>query len=275
MIDIVDKCKDKSPLIMGVVNVTPDSFSDGGTYLSADNAINHGRKLLDQGADILDIGGESTRPNAKVISVEEEIKRVIPVIKGLSGIAPYISIDTRNSKTMAAAIKAGANIINDVSALRHDPDSVQIVADSKIPVCLMHMKGTPQNMQNSPKYDNVIDEIMLFFEQRLEFMSQFNINFNNIVIDPGIGFGKSLEHNLSIIKNISRFKEFGCPVLLGTSRKSFIGNICSENDPCNRIYGSIASVIYGMEKGIDIFRVHDVKETRQAMEVYSAILKAK
>ncbi len=274
MPDLVDKCKDNSPLIMGIVNVTPDSFSDGGSYLAVDKAIKHGLSLLEQGADILDIGGESTRPNAQIVSVKEEIARIVPVIEGLVGTAPYISIDTRNAKTMDAAIKAGANIINDVSALTHDPDSISVVADSGLPVCLMHMKGDPQNMQQSPAYENVIDEIMAFFEERLEFIVRFNINPNMVIIDPGIGFGKTLDHNLSIINNIYRFKSFGCPVLLGSSRKSFIGEICAENDPSERVYGSIASAIYGMQKGADIFRVHDVAETRQAFDVYNAISRA-
>ncbi len=274
MPNIIDKCRDNSPLIMGIVNVTPDSFSDGGSYISTDKAISHGLSLLGQGADIIDIGGESTRPNADIVTVGEEISRVIPVIQGLSGKAPYISIDTRNAKTMAAAIKAGANIINDVSALTHDPDSISVIADSNLPVCIMHMKGNPQTMQNAPAYENVIDEIMSFFEERLRFMSQHNINLNKVIIDPGIGFGKTLEHNLLIIKHISKFKTLGCTILLGTSRKSFIGLLCCENDPHRRVYGSIASAIYALENGTNIFRVHDVKETKQAFDVYNAISNA-
>ncbi len=265
--------KDSAPLIMGIVNVTPDSFSDGGKYLDADQAISHGLKLLEQGADILDIGGESTRPNSETISAEEEISRVVPVIKRLSGRAKFISIDTRNASTMIAAIDAGANIINDISALTHDPDSVDVVAQSGLPICLMHMKGNPQNMQDAPVYKDVVDEILSFFDERLEFCARHNIESSRIIIDAGIGFGKTLEHNLAIIKNISKFKHFGCPVLLGASRKSFIGSICNEPESSQRISGSLSAALYGLYEGVEIFRVHDVKETKQAFDVYNAITK--
>ncbi|PCI56201.1 MAG: dihydropteroate synthase [Alphaproteobacteria bacterium] len=274
MSGFIDKCSRDAPLIMGIVNVTPDSFSDGGVYLAADKAIEHGKLLLKEGADILDIGGESTRPNAETVSVEEEIERVSPVIEGLAAYAPYISIDTRNAATMQAAIQAGANIINDVSGLTHDPDSADIVAQSGLPVCIMHMQGNPQTMQNAPAYKNVIDEIMAFFEERLAFCSRRNIGSKNIILDPGIGFGKTLEHNLLIIKNINKFKVFNCPVLLGTSRKSFIGNLCCEPKPEGRIFGSISAALYGLENSVDIFRVHDVKETKQAFTVHHAIASA-
>ncbi len=264
----------KSPLIMGIVNVTPDSFSDGGCYLDAGKAISHGLRLIEEGADILDIGGESTRPNSETILVEEEISRVVPVIKGLAGKAPFISIDTRNAKTMIAAIDAGANMINDVSALRHDPEAVHIVADSGLPICLMHMKGEPKTMQDSPAYGGVVvDEILAFFDERLEFCTKHNISSDKIIIDIGIGFGKTLEHNLAIIKNIDKFHKFGCPVLLGASRKSFIGELCNENDPTKRISGSLATAIYGLSQGVQIFRVHDVRQTRQAFDVHNAIAK--
>ncbi len=272
---LVDFVKNNKPLIMGIVNVTPDSFSDGGKYLDTGQAISHGLELLDQGADILDIGGESTRPNAEIISPEEEIKRVVPVIKGLANAnkARFISIDTRNAKTMSAAIKAGANIINDISALTHDAKSVHIVADSNLPICLMHMQGNPQNMQDSPAYGNVVDEILSFFDERLEFCTCHNIDQSRIIIDPGIGFGKTLEHNLAIIKNISKFKRLGCPILLGASRKSFIGSICGEKDPKRRVSGSLAAALYGLSQDVEIFRVHDVFETKQAFDIYKAITK--
>lgn len=272
MSDFIDKCREGIPLIMGVVNVTPDSFFDGGTYLAADKAIEHGKLLLEEGADIIDIGGESTRPNAKTVSIEEEIERIIPVIEGLH--APYISIDTRNAVTMQAAIQAGANIINDVSGLTHDPDAADIVAQSGLPICIMHMQGNPQTMQNAPTYENVIDEILAFFEERLEFCSRRNIGSENIILDPGIGFGKTLVHNLSIIKNINKFRMFNCPVLLGASRKSFIGTLCNEPASDGRIFGSISAALYGLENGVDIFRVHDVKETKQAFTVHRAIASA-
>lgn len=274
MTAFIDKCKEEAPLIMGVVNVTPDSFSDGGAYLAADKAIEHGKLLLKEGADILDIGGESTRPNAETVSVEEEIERILPVIEGLVAHAPYISIDTRNAATIQAAIQVGANIINDVSGLTHAPESADIVAQSGLPICIMHMQGNPQTMQNAPAYENVIDEIMAFFEERLEFCSRRNIGSKNIILDPGIGFGKTLGHNLSIIKNINKFKVFNCPVLLGASRKSFIDNLCGEPSPEGRVFGSISAALYGMENGADIFRVHDVKETQQAFTVHRAIASA-
>lgn len=250
--------------IMGVVNVTPDSFSDGGTY----DGVQHGQKLLNDGANILDIGGESTRPGAKTIHPDEEITRIKPAIEGLNGV--NISIDTRNSKTMQAAIEAGATMLNDISALRHDPQSVSVAAQSKLPICLMHMQGSPQDMQNGPQYENVIDEICAFFEERLNFCSQNGVKHQNIILDPGIGFGKTLEHNVKIIKNLHIFKQFKCKLLLGVSRKSFIGAIANETDPQKRLSGSIAAALYNIDH-VDILRVHDVKETRQALAVFDAI----
>lgn len=262
------------PQIMGIVNVTPDSFSDGGDYNTVDQAIEHGLALLEQGADILDIGGESTRPNAEVVSVEEEIRRVVPVIEGLSKSAAKISIDTRNAETMQASIKAGATVVNDVSALRHDPNSIHVVAESGLPVCLMHMQGDPQSMQRDPSYGDVIQDICDFFEERLSFCEDHGISQARVILDPGIGFGKTLEHNLAIIKNIKAFKKFGCPVLLGTSRKSFIGKVSGEADAKERLGGSLSSALYGFAEGIDIFRVHDVREIKQAFDVYQAVLEA-
>lgn len=260
------------PLIMGIVNVTPDSFSDGGQYNNVEQAIEHGIMLLDQGADILDIGGESTRPGAETVSADEEINRVVPVIEGLKDKAQFISIDTRNAKTMKAAIKAGANIINDVSALTHDPKSIEVTAQSGIPVCLMHMQGKPQDMQNAPKYENVVDEILAYFEERISFCKSHGVLTENIIIDPGIGFGKTLQHNLEIIKNLHKFQALNVPVLLGASRKSFIGMIDGSQDPKGRIGGSLAAAIYGAVQGqAQIIRVHDVHETKQALQVYHAI----
>ncbi len=257
------------------MNVTPDSFSDGGSYLASDNAINHGKCLIKDGADILDVGGESTRPNAEIVTIEEEIDRISPVIDGLARAgAPYISVDTRNARTMQAAITLGANVINDVSGLTHDNDAVDIVAQSNFPVCIMHMQGNPQTMQSSPVYENVIDEILYFFEERLEFCTANGVDQKNIIFDPGIGFGKTVDHNLSIIKNFNKFKILGCPLLLGGSRKSFIGTVCDETEADKRVYGSISAALYGVENGADILRVHDVKETRQALKVHKAILSA-
>lgn len=261
-------------LVMGIVNVTPDSFSDGGRYNSADLAIQHGLKLISEGAHILDIGGESSRPNAQIISVKEEIRRVIPVIEGLNGKAEFISIDTRNAKTMQEAIKAGANIINDISALEHDPESVHVISENGLPVCLMHIQGTPQTMQKNPKYGNVVDDIFDYFTRRIEYCIKNNVDEKKIIIDVGIGFGKTLEHNLLLLKNIKKFKEFGLPLLLGTSRKSFIAALSHQEPADQRIGGSIASVLWGIEQGVDILRVHDVVQTVQALTVYNAIKNA-
>ncbi len=269
--NIVDLCREKKPIIMGIVNVTPDSFSDGGDNYSIDKAIAHGLNLLEQGADILDIGGESTRPNADTVSIDEEIRRVVPVIEGLKDSAKYISIDTRNAKTMRAAVDAGANIVNDVSGLSHDDDSIKVVAEFGIPVCIMHMKGSPKDMQENPEYDNVISEICSFFEERIKFCKRNGFSQDMIILDPGIGFGKTLEHNLLILNNISEFAKFDCPIMLGASRKSFIGAICGESDPKERLAGSLAAALAGLEQGVSIFRVHDVKETKQAFDIYGAI----
>lgn len=267
----MQKCRDNTPLIMGIVNATPDSFSDGGDYNAPDKAIAHGLKMLEQGTDILDIGGESTRPNADIISTEEEMRRVLPIIEGLAGRAPYISIDTRNAKTMREAIRLGANIVNDISALTHDPEAIHVIIENNVPTCLMHMKGTPQTMQSAPNYENVIDEIMAYFEDRLQFFEVNGGDKKNIILDPGIGFGKTLEHNLTIIKHIGQFKKLGCPVLLGASRKSFVDALCHAPNAKDRLGGSIAAVLSAVNKGVNIVRVHDVLETKQAIKTYQAI----
>ena len=270
--EIIKLCNSDEPVIMGVVNVTPDSFSDGGDHFATMAAAAHGKRLLNDGAQIIDVGGESTRPGADIVSEEEEKERILPVISALKkqGI-PVISIDTRNAETMRAAIDAGANFINDISGLLHDEQSVSVVAQSGLPVCIMHMQGVPQTMQNRPVYGNVLDDVMAFFEERLEFCESNGIAQNRVILDPGIGFGKTLAHNLKIIKNLKEFKHFGCPILLGVSRKSFIGAISGEEIPKNRLAGSLAAAIYGLEAGVQIFRVHDVKETKQAFDVYRAI----
>ncbi len=261
--------------IMGVVNVTPDSFSDGEDFYSVDKAIEHGLKLASEGAMILDVGGESSRPGAQSVDIDEEIRRVVPVIDGLKGAAPWISIDTRNARTMAAALKAGANIINDISALTHDPDSVSVVAEAKVPVCLMHMQGTPDMMQKNPQYNNVVKDIYEFLQRRIEFCDTHRIDVSNIIIDPGIGFGKTVQDNLLILSNINKFHGLGAPVLLGTSRKSFIGKTSNDEPADERISGSLASALYGYSQGVQIFRVHDVKEHVQAFKIYDAISSAK
>ncbi len=270
--NIIDLCKSGAPVIMGIVNVTPDSFSDGGEHYTTKDAVVYGKRLIADGAQILDIGGESTRPNANKVPIEEEQRRVLPVISALKRVgATIISIDTRNAKTMRAAIDAGANFINDVSGLRSDERSISVVAESGLSVCIMHMKGTPKTMQDCPRYDNVMDDVMAFFEERLSFCEKHGVAQNKVILDPGIGFGKTLKHNLTLIKNIKKFKRFGCPLLLGVSRKSFIEAISGEQNPKERMSGSLAAALYGLDAGVNIFRVHDVKETRQAFDIHQAI----
>lgn len=259
--------KTDGPLIMGIVNVTPDSFSDGGQYANAETAVSHGLKLLEQGADILDVGGESTRPNAAEVSVEEEVKRVVPVIEGLQSTKSVISIDSRNAETIQCAIGAGANLINDVSALSHDVNSLNVAASCSAPICLMHMRGKPETMQENPVYGDVVDEICAYFEDRMELCTRHGIDVSRLILDPGIGFGKTVDHNLDILKNIRRFKSLGCPVLIGASRKSFIGEIVGETHPQDRLGGSLAVAIYAAEHGADILRVHDVAQTVQALKL--------
>lgn len=263
--------KKKNPLIMGIVNVTPDSFSDGGKFFDPSEAIQHGLKLLEDGADILDIGGESSRPGAQPTSADEEIRRVIPVIEGLRGKAKIISIDTRNSATLRAAITAGANFINDVTALRLDPEMIKIAAESGLPLCLMHMKGTPEDMQKNPFYEDVVEEVYEFLEQRAEACVAAGISKDSIILDVGIGFGKTVNHNVDLLKHHEKFLSLGYPLLLGVSRKSFIATLSRQETPDQRLAGSIAAAMWGMQSGASILRVHDVKETVQAVKVFQAI----
>lgn len=259
------------PSVMGILNVTRSSFSDGGKFINPDKAIEHGIEMVKNGADIIDIGGESTKPGSQPIDINEEIFRVVPVIEGLKGKAPIISIDSRNGRTMEAALKVGANIINDISALTHDPYSVGVAAEAKVPIVLMHMQNTPVDMQEKPKYNNVIKEIFDFLKSRISYCETQGIDAEMLIADPGIGFGKTLEHNLIILRNIKEFQKLGVPVLLGASRKSFIGKITGENNPDQRLAGSLASVLWGMSQGVNIFRVHDVKETVRAIQVYQSV----
>lgn len=262
------------PTIMGVVNVTPDSFSDGGKYINKNNAIAHGVRLLEQGAHILDIGGESTRPGAQAIDIEEEIERVVPVIRELSRHAKHISIDTRNAATMRAALDAGATAINDISALEHDGESIKVVSSAQVPVFLMHMQGDPQSMQKKPQYNNAVGDIYNYLKTRVLACETAGIDKKNIILDPGIGFGKTLDHNLLIIRNIKRFHDLGCAILLGTSRKRFIAEISNGEDADERLGGSLSSIVLGRIQGAQIFRVHDVKQSVQALKVADAIQSA-
>lgn len=263
----------KGPLIMGVVNVTPDSFSDGGAFLDTDKAIAHGLKLVEEGADILDIGGESTRPGAQAVSIEEEQSRVLPVIEGLkkAGVVAQISVDTRNAETMQKAISLGVDIINDISALTHDSESLSIVSKAQLPVILMHMQGTPETMQDRPAYDDVVDDVFDYLKERIDVCLAAGITQDKIICDPGIGFGKSLNDNLKLLKNLQKFHDLQCSILLGASRKSFIEKIVPDTPVNSRLAGSITAALQGLVQGVQIFRVHDVFETKQAFAVHRAI----
>ena len=264
-----------SPLIQGVLNVTPDSFSDGGVYIDPEKSIAHALHMIGAGADIIDIGGESTKPGALPVSIEVEKERVIPVIKALSEKNIPISIDSRNADVMKEAICAGADIINDVSALSHDPDSIKIAKETKVPVILMHALGPPETMQNNPVYENVLLDIYDYLESRINFCIEAGIPRNRIIVDPGIGFGKTIDHNLQIISNLALFHGLGVPVLVGVSRKSFIGKITGESMAENRLAGSLAAAMVCLEQGAQIIRVHDVMQTRQVVAVLQSVSSGK
>jgi dihydropteroate synthase len=267
---------------MGIVNVTPDSFSDGGEFLDAGAAIAHAIELEAQGAQILDIGGESTRPGAEPVSAEEEIARVLPVLEGLRGeTAAEISIDTSKAAVARAAVRAGAAIVNDVSALRADPKMAGVVAESGVRCCLMHMLGEPRTMQEHPRYGDVVDDVRAFLEERMGFAVSAGVAEERIVLDPGIGFGKTTRHNLQLLMRLQEIASLGRPVLIGTSRKSFIGRIAGEaagaGEPVgadHRLAGTIATNVMALERGASIFRVHDVEPVRDALAVAAATLGA-
>ena len=261
--------------IMGILNVTPDSFSGDGIYQDIDRAVETGERLVQEGADIIDIGGESTRPGAQSVTIEEEIERVIPVIEKLSRkIKAPISIDTAKSKVARRALDSGASIVNDITGFESDHEMVYVIREFNAKVVLMHIKGTPQTMQNSPKYGNLIQEIKEELRRIIDKAILNGIKKENIIIDPGIGFGKTLEHNLEILNRLSEFKELGMPVLVGPSRKSFIGKI-TGTEPYNRVFGTAGAVAVAIENGADIVRVHDVKEIKQAVMVADAIIRFK
>jgi len=258
------------PLVMGILNTTPDSFSDGGQFDVADNALNHAQQMIAEGADIIDIGGESTRPGAAPVSVEDELQRVIPVIESIrqqSDIA--ISIDTSKAEVMLAAIKAGADMVNDVNALRAE-HAIATCAQLGVPVCLMHMQGKPRVMQKKPQYKNVVEDIKQFLQQRVDNCVQAGIKKEQIILDPGFGFGKTLEHNLSLLKHLAEFSVTGLPLLIGISRKSMLGTITNA-EVNDRLAGSIAAAVLSYGKGAKIFRVHDVKQTVDALKVCQAV----
>ena len=257
---------------MGILNVTPDSFSDGGLYLEKDRAVEHGLRMISDGADIIDVGGESTRPGSDPISLEEELERVLPVVSGLrKRTKSLISVDTSKSEVALRAIAEGADIINDISALRNDPQMISVAAKTGAPVVLMHMKGNPKTMQHNPKYENVVSEIKTFLHKRIALVVQKGIDREKIIIDPGIGFGKRFEDNLTLIRNLNDFATLDQPILVGISRKSFIGKIL-DLPPGDREEGTLASAILSVIQGAHILRVHEVAPVKRAILVAETIL---
>ncbi len=257
--------------VMGVINVTPDSFSDGGLYFQKETAIEHGLRLAQDGADIIDVGGESTRPFSEEVSLQEELDRVVPVVEALSrALQVPISIDTCKAEVARQALEAGASIINDISALRFDPDITSVAAEAGIPVILMHMQGTPGNMQKNPFYQNLIPEILDFLRLAVDRAVSGGIKNDMIIVDPGIGFGKTVEHNLEIIRELGQFCVLGRPVLLGTSNKTFIGRLLNK-EPHERDTGTMATVAAGVLNGADIVRVHNVKKAVETVKIVDAI----
>jgi dihydropteroate synthase len=254
---------------MGIVNVTPDSFSDGGLFLDADAAVEHGRRLAGEGADILDVGGESTRPGAEPVPEEEELRRVVPVVSGLAGKA-RISIDTSKAAVAREALNAGASIVNDVSAFRFDAEMAGVVADAGAHCCLMHMLGEPRTMQRDPRYEDVVGEVKAHLEERLAFAVGEGVAEKRVWLDPGIGFGKTVEHNLELLRRLDEIVAIGRPVVIGTSRKSFLGKLAVDAVRSDRLAGTIATNVLALERGASVFRVHDVAQNRDALHVAAA-----
>ena len=257
--------------VMGVVNVTPDSFSDGGSFLDAGEAVAHGRRLRAEGADLLDIGGESTRPGAAPVEPDEEIARVVPVVRALAQEGARVSIDTMKLAVAEAAVQAGASYVNDVSAFRADPELAGFVADARVDCCLMHMRGEPRTMQDDPRYEDVVDDVRAHLEERMEFAIREGVREERIQVDPGIGFGKTIEHNLELLRRLDEIVSLGRPVVVGTSRKSFLGRLTGR-DVTERVPGTIATNVLALERGATVFRVHDVAAVRDALVVAAATL---
>jgi dihydropteroate synthase len=262
----------KIPNIMGILNLTPDSFSDGGKFNNKKAGVNHANNLFKFGADIVDIGGESTRPGSKTISKKEEWNRIENIIKNIDKKIP-LSLDTRKSEIMHKSIQIGINLINDVSGLSYDSKTIDILKSNKTPFVIHHMQGTPDNMQKNPRYRNELLDIYDFFEKKIKFLRSKGIKHNNIMIDPGIGFGKNLKHNMNLITNISIFHSLGFPILLGLSRKKFIKDLSGKNDTKERVGGTIASSLYSITQGVQILRIHDVNELIQSINVFKQLMK--
>jgi len=266
---------DKETLVMGIVNVTPDSFSDGGEFYSSKDAIAHASKLINEGADIIDIGGESTRPGATEISSSDELKRVIPVIQGIRSNNPdiLISIDTTKAIVAKEAVEVGANIINDVSGLSFDSQMPMTVASLNVPIIIMHMKGNPRNMQKNPEYKDLVDEILNYFKERIKIATKAGIDREMVILDPGIGFGKTVEHNFQILSKLNKFNKLELPLLIGPSRKSFIG-LTLNLSPEDRVDGTAATVAIGVNNGARIVRVHDVEKMKRVVIITDRIRNA-
>ena len=264
------------PVLVGVLNVTPDSFSDGGDFLDPDRAVVRAAAMLDEGARIIDVGGESTRPGSDPVPPEEELRRVVPVIRKILEERPdaAISVDTYRARTAEAALEAGAEIVNDVTALRGDPELAKVVADARCPVVLMHMKGEPKSMQRDPTYEDVVRAVRDFLAGRAEHAVASGVDPQDVILDPGIGFGKTLEHNVDLLRRLDALVDLGYPVLVGTSRKSFIGRLSGAQEARDRIFGTVATTVLAYERGATFFRVHDVRANREALAVAGALLDA-
>ena len=277
MISLIFKAKEwefdvsGKTLLMGIVNVTPDSFSDGGKCLEANSAIEHGVKLFSEGADIIDVGGESTRPGSQPVSAGEEIERVMPVIEGLVSEGIPVSVDTYKASVAGEALRAGACIVNDISGLNFDSDMAMTIAEYKAGAVLMHIQGTPRNMQINPHYDDLLGEISIYLVNSIKKAETAGIARENLIIDPGIGFGKNLDDNILILKNLAYFKKFNIPILLGVSRKSFIGKLLNKSVG-ERLYGTIGACAAAVMNGASMLRVHDVKEVSEAVQIIDRVL---
>ena len=262
--------------LMGILNVTPDSFSDGGKFLSVDAAVERAKQMVADGADIIDMGAESTRPGSKGVSDADQLKRLLPVLRNFrKSLATKISIDTQSAAVAAACLGEGADMINDISAGRHDPGMLPMLSGSRCEIVLMHMKGTPRTMQKQPRYKDVVREIISFFEKRIVAFAEAGIPAERLLIDPGIGFGKTIDHNIEILQRLNEFTSLHCPIVFGASRKSFLGQLTQEPVAEKRVVASVAAGLLAVERGADILRVHDVAEHRAALQVAQAVLKPK
>jgi dihydropteroate synthase len=261
----------RRPLIMGVLNVTPDSFSDGGKFAVSDAAIDHAHQMIEDGADLIDVGGESTRPGSAAVDAGEQIRRIEPVIRAIAKLPVTVSIDTTKAAVAVAALDAGAALVNDISGARDDPGMLQLVTKRSVPIVLMHMQGTPATMQDNPAYRDVINEVIEFLAERIRAAEAAGLAREKILVDPGIGFGKTMTHNLELLRRQGELAALDCPIVIGASRKGFIGRITGETEPSERFFGTAASVAWSLAQGASIVRVHDVKPMRQVRDVIRAI----